>query len=152
MGRRDDFLLPNAPTCIVACTTTIARLWYSTSRFGDWSILAELTNPAAADRESDFGSDRPGRTFDSFGSGRHAMVPREGWREHQTRRFAAELASRLNHGVASGEFEHLVLIAAPAFLGHLRAELSDATRRAVIYEVAKDLTGLDTDGIREQFR
>lgn len=152
MGRREDFLLPNAPTCIVACTATVARLWYSTSRFGDWSQLAEFTNPAAASRESDFGTDRPGRTFDSFGSGRHAMVPGETRREHETHRFAAELADRLNRGVAGGDFEHLVLIAAPAFLGHLRAELSDAATRAVIYEAAKDLTWLDVDRIREHFR
>lgn len=152
MGRRDDFLLPNAPTCIVACTATRARLWRSTNRFGDWFLLAELTNPAAAARESDFTSDRPGRTFDSFGSGRHAMVPGETRREHEARRFAGELAGQLNHGIVSGDFDHLVLIAAPSFLGHLRTALSDQARRAVIYEDARDLTGLDAESIRKYFR
>jgi protein required for attachment to host cells len=152
MGRRDDFLLPNAPTCIVACAATGARLWRSTTRFGEWTLLAEIDNPEAAARESSFASDKPGRAFDSFGSGRHAMVPGESGRKHETRRFARELAERLDREVASGHSEHLVLIAAPAFLGLLRAALPDQARRAIVHETAKDLTGLDLDSIRNYFQ
>ena len=151
MGRLHDFLLPNAPTCVVACAATAARLWMSRARFGEWSLLAELERPQAAKREADFASDRPGRGFDSFGSGRHAMTPAESGRDHEVRLFARELAEYLNRAIASGEFRHIVLIAAPSFLGHLRREMSDISRRAVVHESAKDLTGLEVDDIRKYF-
>ena len=151
MARSDDFLLPNAPTCIVACAATSARFWRSKTRFGSWVLQAEMSRPEAAGREAEFASDRPGRAFDSFGSGRHAMSPGESGRDHEVRSFARELADYLNRGIASGRFAHIVLIAAPGFLGHLRASLSDAARRAVVHETAKDLTGLDVDDIRNYF-
>ena len=151
MAKRHEFLLPNAPTCIVACAATGARLWRSDTRFGSWVQKAELSKPEAAGREAEFASDRPGRAFDSFGSGRHAMTAGESGRDHEVRNFARELADYLNRGIAAGEFRHIVLIAAPGFLGHLRAGLSDVARRAVVHEAAKDLTGLDVDDIRNYF-
>ncbi len=151
MARPDDFLLPNAPTCIVACAATGARLWRSETRFGSWALQTEMERPEAAGREAEFASDRPGRAFDSFGSGRHAMTPGESGRDHEVRSFARELADYLNRAVAKGEFRHIVLIAAPSFLGYLRAGLSGAARRAVVHETAKDLTGLDVDNIRNYF-
>jgi protein required for attachment to host cells len=152
MSRRDEFLLPNVPTCVVACAATGARLWRSATRFGDWTRVAELEHPEAAARESSFASDRPGRAFDSFGAGRHAMAAGETGRDHEARRFARELADRLSRGIGAGEFEYIVLIATPTFLGHLRAALSETASRAVIHEVAKDLTGLDVESIRNYFQ
>lgn len=151
MAKQHDFLLPNAPTCIVACAATSARFWQSETRFGHWTLQAEMQNPEAAGREAEFASDRPGRAFDSFGSGRHAMAAGESGRDHEIRLFAGQLADYLNRGVAAGEFRHIVLIAAPGFLGHLRAGLSDVARRAVEHEAAKDLTSLDVDDIRAYF-
>ena len=152
MGRRDDFLLPNAPTCVVACAATGARLWRSTTRFGDWTLVAELNHPEAAARESSFASDRPGRAFDSFGAGRHAMAAGESGRAHEARRFARELADTQSRGIATGDYEFIVLIATPAFLGHLRPALSETASRAVIHEAAKDLTGLDVESIKNYFQ
>ena len=79
------------------------------------------------------------------------MTPGESGRDHEVHTFARELAGYLNRAIAKGEFRHLVLIAAPGFLGHLRASLSDTARRAVVHEAAKDLTGLDVDDIRNYF-
>ena len=132
VARLEQFLLPNAPTCIVACAATSARLWTSSSRFGEWTPIAEFSDDDAAQPEKSFASDRPGRAFDSFGSGRHAMADSETGRRHETRQFARQLADYLNAGIAANEFENLVLIASPAFLGHIRAELSKPARRAVV--------------------
>ena len=57
----------------------------------------------------------------------------------------------MHRGLVDAEFEHIVLIATPSFLGHLRAALSDPVRRAVLHEMAKDVTGLDLDSIRDYF-
>ena len=152
MTKLDEFLLPNAPTCIVACAATNARLWISHARFGDWRLLTEMHDSDAARQEKTFASDRPGRAFDSHGSGRHAMAASESGRKHEVRSFARQLADYLNSAVAAGDFEHIVLIAAPAFLGYLRTELSQVAKRAVVLAEPKDLTDLEVDQIRKYFK
>lgn len=151
MVKLNTFLLPNAPTCIVACAATCARLWTSSSRYGDWSSLAEFVDEDAARPEKEFASDRPGRAFDIVGGGRHAMSTSESGRRHEARQFARQIADYLNRAIAGGDFEHLVLIASPAFLGHLRAELSALARRKIVFEASKDLTDLDADDIKKYF-
>ena len=79
------------------------------------------------------------------------MSTGESGRDYEVRSFARELAEFLNRGIASGTFRHIVLIAAPGILGHLRASLTDVARRAVVYEISKDLTGLDVGDIRNYF-
>lgn len=87
-------------------------------------------------------SDRPGRTFDSFGQGRHAKEPPSDPREVEKRRFAHELAAMLDDALKRGKFDRLVLVAPPKALGQLRAELSKPVRARVSAELGKDLTHL----------
>ena len=53
-----NFLLPNAPTYIVAANSVEARIYLTKSRFGDWTEVETLTNPDAGMRERDRVSDR----------------------------------------------------------------------------------------------
>jgi protein required for attachment to host cells len=73
-------------------------------------------------------SDRPGRTFDSVGQGRHAKEPRADPRAVEKRRFAHTLAAILEDGLNQGRFDCLVLVAPPRTLGLLRDELSKSLR------------------------
>jgi len=146
-----NFLLPNAPTFVVTCDSAAARIFLTQSRFGDWIEIEVLTNPAAATRERDRVTDRPGRVFDSFGKGRHAMAPEETGRQHEMHRFAHKVGNYLNRGLTAGDFKYLVLIADPTFLGYLRQELSPATRRAVCYEVPMNATGYDARKLKALF-
>jgi protein required for attachment to host cells len=147
-----NFLLPNGPTYIVACSAADARFWKSNSRFGDWTLVAELSDVLASQQEQEFETDRPGRSFDSVGEGRHAMSPPELSQDHQAQLFARKVASYLNTAVADGEISHLVLLAAPGFLGHLRSELSDSARKAVALAEPRNLTGLAEKDIRNYFK
>jgi protein required for attachment to host cells len=152
MVGRTDYLLPNEPTCIAACASDCAKFWLTKSRFGKWQPLASLEDPAASKREQDFASDRPGRSFDRFGAGRHALSISETGRDHESRIFARTIAKWLDEGINDGAFVHIVLIATPRILGHLRKMLSDTARQAVVAELAKDVTDLDTTSIRDYFR
>lgn len=147
-----NFLLPNEPTCIVACSGSVARLWRSESRFGDWQALVEMRHPESTSRDGDLASDRPGRAFDSFGSGRHAMSPGSSAHQQELQRFALEVADYINNGVSSGAFEKVVLLAEPGFLGHLRNKLSGAAASAVIMSAPKNLASLDEAQIRHYFQ
>lgn len=91
-------------------------------------------------KEQDLTSDRAGRSFDSTGGGRHDMEPGTSQHEQVAIDFARQLAERLDELRNSGELDKLVLIAAPAFLGHLRSNISSATQSLVALSIDKDLT------------
>ena len=146
-----NFLLPNEPTCIVACSAESARFWLSESRFGDWKLLTEMRDEMAPRRESEFASDRPGRSFDIVGTGRHAMSSQVSGQEHQTLLFARQVAAYLNKAIASSEVTRLVLLAAPKFLGYLRSELSNTALRAIALAEPRNLADLDETQIRKYF-
>ncbi len=152
MNDIDNFLLPNEPTCIAACSGTAAKLWLSTARFGDWQALTEFEHPQSATREGDLTSDRPGRSFDSVGGGRHAMSQPRSAHEQELVRFAEQVSEFINAGIAKGKFDKLVLLAAPGFLGFLRSKLSSAATNATVLTASKNITSLDEDRIREYFQ
>ena len=76
------------------------------------------------------------------------MSPGHSAHEQEAQRFAQEVAGFLNQSVAAGEFEHLILFAAPHFLGLLRDKLSNKSTSAVIHAEAKNLTQLDVEEIK----
>jgi protein required for attachment to host cells len=146
-----NFLLPNAPTYIAACDLANARIYLTRRRFGDWVEVATLQNPDASLRDRDRDSDRPGRVFDSFGKGRHAMAPGETGRQQSTHRFAHEIANYLNRALTAGDFTHLVLMSDPTFLGVLRKELSASLQRSLCYEVSINPTAYDLEKLKSLF-
>ncbi|MDZ3838360.1 MAG: host attachment protein [Rhodospirillales bacterium] len=84
-------------------------------------------------------ADRPGRSFDSAGDGRHAMEPPIDPKRKRKADFAKELAALLDVEAKRGSFDQLVVVAPPQALGDLRAEFTEAVRGRVVEEINKDL-------------
>ena len=99
--------------------------------------------------KQDLVSDKPGRSFDSGGQGRHAMGNKTDPKEQIAIRFAKELADYLEKNRQKKAYIKLFIIAAPHFLGLLRKELSKGVSELVSFEVDKNLTALETDSIRK---
>lgn len=95
---------------------------------------------AAAAQSREIASDRPGRTFDSGGEGRHAMEPSTDPQRYAKFSFARDLAERLSQAAHRQEFDRLILVAAPRTLGDLRSLLPDGVKAKVAVELDKDLT------------
>lgn len=100
----------------------------------DMSLEAEL----APSRE--LGSDRPGRSFDSAGVGRHAMESPSDLHREQKRQFARRIADALQQRQAARSFDRLVVVAPAVTMGDLRAALPDQVKATVTAEVVADLT------------
>lgn len=64
--------------------------------------------------------------------------------------FAAELALYLEEARREGRFDDLMLVAEPAFLAELRANLSNALRDALHAEIGKDLVGAGRETLQEE--
>jgi protein required for attachment to host cells len=101
--------------------------------------VARLSDPAAHLHAQDLVTDRPGRAFDRFGGGRHGMEEENDVRFQQAVKFARRIARRLDEGRRHEEFEQIIVVAGPPFLGLMRKTLSKPTRRLVVREINKDL-------------
>lgn len=80
-----------------------------------------------------------GRGFDRAGNGRHAYEAHQDTRQHAVAHFAKVLADDLARDFHLGEFQQLVLVAPPRFLGVLREALDTKLTRALIGTLSKDL-------------
>jgi len=109
----------------------------------------ELISSEATMAEQDLVSDKPGRSFDSNGQGRHAMGNKTNPKEQVTIRFAKELADYLETNRQRKAYIKLLIVAAPHFLGLLRKELSKGVSELVSLEVDKNLTAQAPEKIRE---
>jgi len=90
----------------------------------------------------DISSDRPGRSFDSAGAGRHAMQPSTDPHRHEQITFAHEIAKLLEDNHNKQAYERIFIVAAPRMLGDLRAALGENMKNLVAGEIDKDLTKL----------
>lgn len=91
--------------------------------------------------ESDAYSDDRGRLTAPSGFGRGgAAEPKRDLHSIEAHHFARKLNSELERAHRDGEFDKLVIVAPPTFLGILRRELSGAVGRSVETTVTKDYT------------
>lgn len=95
-------------------------------------------------------ADRPGRTHDSAGAGRHAMEPPSDPKEERKRVFLDTIAHGINAAAVAGEYDRLVVIAPPKALGELRAKLNDHAQKRIHAEMAKDLTNTPVADLPKQ--
>jgi protein required for attachment to host cells len=135
--------LQTGATWVVVADSSRADFYVRHKRYSPMEPLHNITAPDARTRERDLGSDTPGRSFDSKGSGRHALEPSHTAREHLRENFAHLIADILDAGRVENKYQHLVIVAAPKLLGDIRAKLSSATQQLVSAEIDKDMTGQD---------
>jgi protein required for attachment to host cells len=114
------------------------------------ALERELIGSHLPSRE--IGSDRPGRTFDRGGEGRHAMEPSTDPARHAQEEFAREVVRLLDEKRESRSFERLIVVAPPQFLGDLRAAMPQQLQAAVAAEVGKDLSKLPLHELQDHLR
>jgi len=105
------------------------------------TLVESIEHPEGRARDRDLKSDRPGRSFrkDSGDPRRASMGQSEGPHDRAVSDFARGLAEKLKHARVQNQFEGLVLVAPPRFLGLLRSSLDGPTSRLVVGSVHKDL-------------
>lgn len=100
--------------------------------------LEDFAHPASRAHARDIVTDKPGRGFASGGA-RHAMDPAHDPHQIEAQTFARQIIERLEAGRVGAEFERLVLIAPPQFLGHLRHAMPEALVATITATVDKNL-------------
>lgn len=126
---------------ILVADSSRARIFECDRRWRDLQLLHEEDYPRGRAHEGDLVTDNGAEVMQSAGSGqRRTTGPEVSASEHESELFARALADRMREGRLEGEYESLVMVAAPEFLGQLRTALDDHTRRSVSHEIDKNLT------------
>jgi len=133
---------------IVVTNQSKARIFTVADPHGDLLDIGELENPAGHAREQDLVSDRPGRSFDSMGQGRHAMGKSVEPVGQEAIRFAGKIGEFLEAACNEGRCNRLLLVAGPEFLGVLRKHLH-VPRDVNIEELEKNLCRYEPRELRK---
>ncbi|MDH3872449.1 MAG: host attachment protein [Gammaproteobacteria bacterium] len=123
---------------IVVADQSKARIFTVDDPQGALQEVDHLDHPEARDRSQTLTSDRPGRSFDSGGQGRHAMGTAVEPKEQEAIRFAKQIADHLRTACHEKGCNRLVLVAGPPFLGMLREQLASVNEIAIT-EIQKNL-------------
>ncbi len=99
--------------------------------------------------DRDMKSDRPGRSYDSFGGARHAIEREFDPHEQTMLVFAQQITRYLQSAQQDRKFDRLFLAASPHFLGLLRPLLNEQIKKAIVAEFDKDWTSLTPNQIME---
>lgn len=140
----------SARTWVVVAEAGRARIFRQEHPGADLEELEDLLNPEARARERELTSDDHGRTFDSRGAGRHAKEPKVSAKKQGEQEFANEICRLVEEARNAKEFDRLILVAAPEFLGLLRKNLSRDADRLTTREIQKNLVREDREIILSQ--
>lgn len=134
------------PTWIVVSDSAVARIFSVEAAGKPWNEITALTHPESQLQASEHESDRLVRSYASHGEGNHTMEPQHGRKSTEDVVFARQVAHFLSQH--EPEYEQLVLICAPKFLGQIHFQLGKSVQRKVTDELALNLVRHDVGAIR----
>ena len=129
---------------IIVADESAAEFYAQAKRYSPVKPAFVMRNDTARQKIDDLISDGGGRSFDSFGAGRHTMAKEKtDPKAEAARAFAKSIAARIVSALYDGEIGQCGLIAAPRFLGSLRKALAGSGGAEPCLTVSKELVGQD---------
>lgn len=135
-------------TWVIVADSTRARIFNAESSSAPITEVETLTHPEGRMHDREITSDLPGRAYDSKGRGRHTMEQPTDPKQELAIEFARMIARHLDSARVKREFEQLVIVAPPSFLGLLREQLTNTCRKLVAFELNKSLVQNTPEEIR----
>ena len=134
---------------VVVAESSRARIFEMKNPTQPLTEIKDMVHPESRAHAQDLTTDLPGRSFDSRGHGRHALVDPLDVKEQQSLKFAEQLADYINSECRNNNLERLYLVASPHFLGQLRKKLDDSAKRHITRQLNKNLVAMDEATIRK---
>jgi len=98
-----------------------------------------LDSPAAHQKTSDLGTERPPRSMESATGTRHALTPKHDLHELEKEKFARRVAREIDEACARHDFDGFVLVAPVGTLQEIRDALGAGAAAKLAGELRKDL-------------
>lgn len=143
-------MLEDGPTWFLAADGRRARVLIEPRRGAQLQAPQELAMEIGEAELYD-AQDRPPRSFDRVGAGRHGMERRD-LHEAEEENFLKRVADTLADAEKGGRFVHLAIAAPPRALGLLRNLLPAAVKARIRAEAAKDVVDEDAAALRARLR
>lgn len=124
---------------IVTANSSYAKIFEVKGHGRQITEIEHIDFPKGRLKSSEVNTDRPGRSFDSTGMGRHAYSPAVNVHDHENKVFASQLANLLKEAHVNHAFQELALVAPPHFLGELKLAISNGVQKCIVKEINKDL-------------
>jgi len=155
------------PNWILICDASRGHLYREEPDHKGFTYLESFEHSESRARTRDLMADANGRkpngnpggnsggNYTGVGGGymgRPGAAPDTDAKAVEHMKFARELAERLEKGLNEHEYEGLVLIAPPGFLGMLKGELGTQVAKHLIDTIDKDLSWLDGPRREERLR
>lgn len=134
-------------TWVVVAESSRAKIFEIDKKNAPLIELQGFTHTPSRMHEQDLTSDLPGRGM-SGSHGSHKFSTHTSPKEHESVEFARVLGSHLDEARNRGEFDKLIIMSPPAFLGHLRKEISNETSKYIVSEIDKNLVRHNTQDIQ----
>ncbi len=131
---------------LLTANSSFARIFKIGSRH-QLTELKTLEHPESRLHNIDLVSDKPGRDFESGGTRRHALEPKNMPKKLEFVEFAKMIADELQQGHQQNTYDSLYIAASPSLLGLLRKELNANVTKLIKGEVDKDLAHMKTEEI-----
>ncbi|MCG6936142.1 MAG: host attachment protein [Proteobacteria bacterium] len=136
-------------TWILVADSSRARIFTTDTRSGPLQELETLAHPEGREHEQNMTSDLPGRDSSRMGGERHSFQDETDPKEYESNEFARHIAQHLDSARKAGDYDQLIIVAAPKFLGSLRSNLTEPSGRLIALEINKNLTQHDAADIRK---
>ena len=134
---------------IVVADSSRARIFTTDSPSSPLNEIETMAHPEGRMHEQDMVSDLPGKdSGQGGGAGGHAYQDETEPKQQEVIDFAKRIADYLDDTRKTNKLGRLLIVAAPAFLGELRKQMSEQTNEFVVFESAKNLTQHSVEDIR----
>lgn len=129
----------NGSTWVVVADGERARIFEAQGAAGPLVEIACLVHEETRAAERELASDKPGRIAGGQGQGAHGLEEPHHFKAREAERFARQVSAHLEAAAREDCYQHLVVCAAPRFLGHLRRVLPRLVQGRLSREIHKDL-------------
>lgn len=135
-------------TWVVVAESSRAKIFELNKKNTPMKELQDLVHPASQLHEQKTTSDLPGNSRVSYGHGSHKMSTQNSVKQHESAVFAKTISQYIEKARNKGQFQKLILMSPPAFLGQLRKQLSGETFKRIVSEIDKNLVKHKTRDIQ----
>lgn len=136
-------------TWIVVADSSRARFFSMENRSDPLQELEGMAHAEGRMRGQDEVSDRQGGLAGGHGEGGHPFEAPTDVKHHEAEVFARQIADKLEQGRVNHDYQKLILVAPPAFLGTLRQQLSTHVQEMVTESHDKHLVTETEPSIRQ---
>lgn len=133
---------------IIVADSARARIFTADSAKSPLNEIETMAHPEGRMHEQNMVSDLPGKASGEGGAGDHAYQEKVEPKKEEMIEFAKRVADYCDDARKANNLNKLIIVAAPAFLGELRNQLSKETSEKVVFELDKNLAHHAVEDIR----